>query len=223
MIKRNYLIYSLLIFFLILTGCAYQREKGSGFPEDHGKRHNFSNYRQKGVASWYGPQFHGRPTASGEAYNMYAYTAAHRILPFQSKVRITNLKNKKKVVVRINDRGPFVKNRIIDLSYAAAKQLKMIGPGTAPVLLQTLSTQQENPLPSRYYIQTGSFLKLSNAQKMLTNLKRQGYKNSRLNKVTIEGLTYWRCQAGIFFSLDSAKQALARLQRKVPASFIVAD
>ena len=90
-------------------------------------------YREDGVASWYGRDFHGKTTANGERYNMYAMTAAHKLLPLGTKVRVTHLRNGKSIVVRVNDRGPFVGDRIIDLSYASAKELGMIGTGTARV------------------------------------------------------------------------------------------
>jgi rare lipoprotein A len=93
---------------------------------------------QTGIASWYGPGFHGRPTASGEIYDQYAMTAAHQTLPHGTRLRVTNLTNERAVIVRINDRGPFVDDRIIDLSYTAARQLDMIGPGTVPVRLEVL-------------------------------------------------------------------------------------
>jgi rare lipoprotein A len=93
---------------------------------------------QKGIASYYADKFHGRKTANGEVFNMHAMTAAHRALPFNSRVRVTNLDNGKTVIVRINDRGPFVKGRIIDLSYGAARVIGMIGPGTAQVRLEVL-------------------------------------------------------------------------------------
>jgi rare lipoprotein A len=93
---------------------------------------------QEGVASWYGKEFQGRPTASGERFDMHDLTAAHRTLPFGARVQVTNLENGKSVVVRINDRGPNTKGRLIDLSYAAAKQLDMIGAGTAKVRIQVL-------------------------------------------------------------------------------------
>jgi len=99
----------------------------------------FPESETEGIASWYGPNFHGRRTASGEIYNMYDYTAAHKTLPLGTYVRVINLENGKSVVVRINDRGPFVKNRIIDLSYAAAKKIDMIDKGTARVKLQIIS------------------------------------------------------------------------------------
>jgi len=93
---------------------------------------------QEGIASWYGQEFQGRPTASGERFDMHALTAAHRTLPFGARVQVTNLENGKSVVVRINDRGPNQKGRLIDLSYAAAKQLDLIGTGTAKVRIQVL-------------------------------------------------------------------------------------
>lgn len=96
---------------------------------------------QKGVASWYGPGFHGKKTASGEVYDMHSLTAAHNILPLHSWVRVTNLDNGEDVVVKINDRGPFVDDRVIDLSLSAAKKLGMVGPGTVPVRVSVLSVK----------------------------------------------------------------------------------
>ena len=93
---------------------------------------------QQGIASWYGPGFHGRRTSSGEIYDQFDLTAAHQTLPHGTRVRVTNLTNNRSVLVRINDRGPFVDDRIIDLSYAAARQIEMIGPGTAPVRIEVL-------------------------------------------------------------------------------------
>ncbi len=91
-----------------------------------------------GYASWYGPGFHGRRTASGEIFNMYDYTAAHRTLPFGTRVKVTNLKNGRSVIVRINDRGPARKNRIIDLSYQAAKKIGMIRDGIVKVRVEVI-------------------------------------------------------------------------------------
>ena len=96
-------------------------------------------YFQKGTASWYGKLFHGKETASGKNYDMYAYTAAHRSLPLGSKVRVVNLQNGKDIVVKINDRGPYIKNRIIDLSYSAAKSLGIIDGGIQDVTIEVLS------------------------------------------------------------------------------------
>jgi rare lipoprotein A len=101
-----------------------------------------SNFKQSGRASWYGKRFNGRKTASGERYNMHAMTAAHKTLPLASYVRVTNTSNQKSVVVKINDRGPYVRGRVIDLSYAAARELGLQTAGTARVQIQGL-TQEE--------------------------------------------------------------------------------
>ncbi len=97
-----------------------------------------SHYEEKGVASWYGKAFHKKRTSSGERYNMYKMTAAHKTLPLSTYVLVTNLKNGRQVVVKVNDRGPFVYNRLIDLSYAAAKKLGMVGRGTAQVTVKAV-------------------------------------------------------------------------------------
>lgn len=94
--------------------------------------------KASGIASWYGPDFHGKKTSNGEIYNMHAFTAAHKTLPMNTMLRVTNLKNNRQVVVRVNDRGPFVSNRIIDLSRSAANKIDMIGAGTAPVMLEVI-------------------------------------------------------------------------------------
>ncbi len=101
---------------------------------------------QEGIASWYGPGFHGRRTASGEIYNQYDLTAAHQTLPHGTRVRVINLTNGRSVWVRINDRGPFVDDRIIDLSYTAARRIEMIGPGTAAVRIEVLGHGSDEPV-----------------------------------------------------------------------------
>lgn len=104
-------------------------------------------YDKKGIASWYGPDFQGKRTSSGETYDMYAMTAAHKTLPIPTYVEVTNLANGKKVVVRVNDRGPFAKDRIIDLSYIAALKLGIVGHGTARVRVRALTTPEKKHLP----------------------------------------------------------------------------
>jgi len=108
-----------------------------------GKRYytlkNSHHYNEVGTASWYGTKFHTRKTSSGERYNMLSMTAAHKTLPLPTYVEVTNLKNKRKVIVKINDRGPFASNRIIDLSYVAAKKLGMLGHGTTKVRVKAIS------------------------------------------------------------------------------------
>ena len=113
------------------------------FYEVFGKRYyvmeSSYGYKEQGVASWYGKKFHGKPTSSGEIYNMHLMTAAHKSLPLPTDVRVTNLQNGRSVIVKVNDRGPFVGNRIIDMSYAAAHRLDMTTDGTALVKVEALS------------------------------------------------------------------------------------
>lgn len=116
-----------------------------------------------GLASWYGEDFHGKLTSNMEIYNMNDMTAAHKTLPFGTRVIVTNLNNNKSVTVRINDRGPFVEGRDIDLSYAAAKVLGMIGPGVVPVTIEVLKNLSPRQSSLKYSIQIGSFSKKTNA------------------------------------------------------------
>jgi rare lipoprotein A len=106
-----------------------------------------NQYDQVGIASWYGPGFHGKLTSTREVYDMYKMTAAHKTIPLGAVVRVTNLKTNQSVVVRINDCGPFVEPRIIDMSYASAKELDMIGPGTIKVGIKII--QLPDPLPEK--------------------------------------------------------------------------
>jgi rare lipoprotein A len=138
-------------------------------------------YLERGVASWYGPTFHGESTSNGEKYDMYGMTAAHKTLPLPCYARVTNLKNGKSVVVRINDRGPFVANRLIDLSYSAAVKLDMLKEGTTLVEVKALTVQEPDNLtrsaetpPPALYVQVGAFADQSNAQRVLDRLKTGG-------------------------------------------------
>ncbi len=128
---------------------------------------------QTGIASWYGGEFHGKPTSSREVYDMNDLTAAHNTLPLGTYVAVTNLNNDRSVVVRINDRGPFVKNRVIDLSYAAARALDMIGPGTAPVRIEVLTDISPPQAALSFSVQTGSFINKVNAEAMSRELARE--------------------------------------------------
>jgi len=128
---------------------------------------------QTGIASWYGGEFHGKRTSSREVYDMNDLTAAHNTLPLGTFVAVINLNNGQSVVVRINDRGPFVKNRVIDLSYAAARALDMIGTGTAPVRIEVLADISPPLAVLRFSVQTGSFIRRANAEAMRKDLARQ--------------------------------------------------
>jgi rare lipoprotein A len=138
-------------------------------------------YLERGVASWYGPTFHGGNTSSGEPYDMYGMSAAHKTLPLPTYVRVTNLKNGRSVVVRINDRGPFVANRLIDLSYSAAAKLDMIREGTTLVEVRALTpgvpdvlTRSAQAPPPALYVQAGAFGDPQNAQRLLARLQAAG-------------------------------------------------
>lgn len=125
-------------------------------------------YVEEGVASWYGPTFNGHRTSDGEIYDMHDFTAAHRTLPFNAVVRVTNMTNGLQTQVRINDRGPFVANRIIDLSLSAAKALEMVGPGTAQVRLEMMSGP--DPETGFFAVQVGAFQMQENADRLRAQL-----------------------------------------------------
>ncbi len=134
-------------------------------------------YRETGTASWYGRKFHGRSTSSGEPYDMYELTAAHKELPLPSYARVKNLENGREIIVRINDRGPFHGDRIIDLSYAAAAQLGFLDNGTAKVRVETIATgtaRSDNPANPALYLQTGAFSNARNARGLAKRLEEMG-------------------------------------------------
>ena len=132
-----------------------------------------NGYHARGLASWYGTKFHSRRTSSGEDYDMYALTAAHKTLPIPTYVRVKNLSNGREAIVRVNDRGPFHSGRIIDLSYAAAAKLGLLPKGTAPVEIQALSTTTHGKAHvARYYLQAGAFNTMSLAQALKNKLSK---------------------------------------------------
>ncbi len=146
---RKLLPFAILLVFL--SSCSLRHVVQTGYYPYPVMQSVQPGYTQEGIASWYGPNFHGKRTADGEIYNMYAHTAAHKTLPFNTIVRVINLNNGRSTIVRINDRGPFVKNRIIDLSYAAARDLGMIGTGTAPVKIVVLGNAKSYNTQSNNY------------------------------------------------------------------------
>jgi rare lipoprotein A len=122
-------------------------------------------YTEEGVASWYGIPFHGRAAADGEIYDMETLVAAHRLMPFNTWLRVTNLANNKSVNVRVIDRGPFIDGRIIDLSKAAARQIDLLGPGTGRVRLQVIAAPADIPANDFYAVQVGAFSVYANAER----------------------------------------------------------
>jgi rare lipoprotein A len=164
---------------------------------------------QTGIPSWYGPGFHGRPTASGVIYDQHELTAAHQTLPLGTRVMVTNLQNGRSTEVTINDRGPFVKDRIIDLSYAAAQALGMVGPGTIPVRVEVISPEVRS-IRSRldYTLQAGSFADLENARKLVGRLTRSYSDAKQISIVPFESResVYYRVQLGTFSSRSRAEE-----------------
>ncbi len=178
---------------------------------------------QRGVASWYGRPYHGRRTSNGEIYDMNKMTAAHLALPFDTWVQVTNLDNGRATQVRINDRGPFVKNRIIDISRAAAEAIAMIGPGTARVRLKIIKgpksgSSAQGSVARRSVVQIGSFRQRSRADSVAAEVRRLGY------EVDLETA---RASGGVVFRVlvapqkgGSAEAALRRLRREGFQGFV---
>lgn len=181
-------------------------------------------YKERGVASWYGPNFHAKSTSNGDPYDMYAMTAAHKTLPIPSYVRVTNLGNGRSVVLRVNDRGPFVDNRIIDLSYTAAWKLDMLRSGTAFVEVEALlpgqpavvAAQIAPPPPPPlaatrgWYVQAGAFAVEDNAVRLVARLKAAGIADVTLRNPGRDG-TLWRVRIGPVADVAAYDQMISRL------------
>jgi rare lipoprotein A len=175
-------------------------------------------YLERGVASWYGPTFHGGNTSSGEPYDMYAMTAAHKTLPLPCYARVTNLRNGRSVVVRINDRGPFVANRLIDLSYSAATKLDMVRDGTTLVEVRTLTASVPDVLtrasaqpPPALYVQAGAFADQQNAQRLLARLQAAGLERAFIALPLQNGAHLYRVRLGPVESVAQFDELTARL------------
>ena len=173
-------------------------------------------YVERGVASWYGPDFHGIRTSTGEPYDMYTMTAAHRTLPLPAYARVTNLRNGRSIVVRINDRGPFKSNRIIDVSYAAALKLDMIRQGTTPVEVRALEADGPAPPPptlaaAGIYAQAGAFAVEDNGRRLRDRLAASGIDNVVLRAEQTGGRTAYRVRIGPIASVADFDALVARL------------
>ena len=208
--------------------------------EVNGKRYqpipSADGYVEKGLASWYGKKFHGRKTSNGETYDMYAMTAAHKTLPMNVHLKVTNLENGRSTVVRVNDRGPFVRSRIIDLSYSAANELGVVGPGTAPVRIEALgyrnktqtsaTPQYSQPVSYEvgpFMVQVGAFTVKGNADRLAVRLKSQ-YGSSALVEGWVNGQKFYRVRVGLYASMALAGDALMQIETNgYPSSFIVAQ
>jgi len=203
----------LIVFSLYLISCSSSKE--------------FSEYEnvegvliEDGIASWYGSDFHGKSTASGETYNKNEMTAAHRTLPFNSIVRVINKENNKSVIVRINDRGPYMKDRIIDLSQKAAQNIDMISAGSAQVELRLLSKTTSPNMPRdikvpHYSVQVGSFKNKNDAINVSS-----GIIDSRVVGVMVNGEKYYRIYVGLFTDKNEAAELMNELKSKGIDGFV---
>jgi rare lipoprotein A len=189
------------------------------------------SYREQGTASWYGKKFHGQKTSSGEVYDMYGMTAAHRTLPIPSYARVTNLANGKSVVIRINDRGPFHSERIIDLSYAAAYKLGYVTAGSARVEVESVGATTAETKPqvaeakpqvaegkpqeaTGTYIQVGAFSVRENAEDLRARMMRELAGLSEAVQVLLVG-NLWRLQVGPYRSSDDARPVAQRIETEL--------
>jgi rare lipoprotein A len=174
-------------------------------------------YAERGIASWYGPGFHAATTSNGERYDMYAMTAAHKTLPLPSYVQVTNLRNGRSVVVRVNDRGPFKDGRIIDVSYAAASKLGMLRDGTTFVEVRALTPVQKTspppaPTPAPLYVQAGAFTTEANASRLLAQLRDAGVTQTFVRADQLEGQPLYRVRIGPIPSVGEFDRIVARLR-----------
>ncbi len=213
----------------------YEAPSRYGNPESYvvyGQRYHLldssEGYVARGVASWYGTKFHGRRTSSGEAYDMYAMTAAHKTLPIPTYAEITNLDNGKRIVVKINDRGPFVKNRLIDLSYVAARKLGITARGTGRVEVRTISVGANTSVPvkpqapanittaatdtaSNLYLQVGLFRDRGNAEQLRNKLAAMTLPAIHVSTDTSAAQTLYRVRIGPLSAEAEAEQLIERL------------
>ncbi|MGC8502311.1 septal ring lytic transglycosylase RlpA family protein [Desulfurella sp.] len=203
-----------LVIFLVsfyMQSCSYIPFVSST-PSIHPMKSVNVGYTEEGLASWYGPKFQGQLTASGEIFDMYKLTAASRTLPLDVYARVTNLNNNYSTVVKINDRGPFVQNRILDLSYEAAKQLGMLQAGVVPVRITVVSPNYYLLAANeKFTIQVGAFTDFKNA------FNYRNYLSSYFKTVYISSffdgkVTYYRVRVGIF---DNQQQAQIYAQNAV--------
>jgi len=199
------------------------------FYEVRGQRYYVMNdatdYRESGVASWYGTKFHGRRTSSGEPYDMYAMTAAHKTLPLPSYVRVTHRGNGRSVVVRVNDRGPFIGDRVIDLSYAAAVRLGMHHEGTAPVDVEIITPRQALaprsgtqlasgtvPAPAASWLQVGAFSTEENAARLQARLVENGIDDVVLSPQQRARQRIYRVRIGPLTAIDEIERTLEQVR-----------
>lgn len=208
---------SLVLCFWLLVSCSSPAPKPTYFPGYP------IGYVERGIASWYGPGFHGNKTANGERYDMHKMTAAHRTLPLGSVAVVRSTSTGRQVTVRINDRGPFAKGRVMDLSLAGAQALGMIGHGTDQIELRVVGFQGRTVDMGFLRVQIGSFAEQQNALKLLQQAQRV-YSRGRIQTVDLPDGRRYRVQVGEFRTEAQAESAALRLESDLSVqSFVFRD
>lgn len=246
-------LYLLIASLLLLVSCAPPHIK----PQEHEKKHpgpatqrpyviagkkyypvpSAQGYQETGIASWYGKKFHGRKTSNGEIYDMHAETAAHKTLPMGTMLLVKNLENGRNTVVRINDRGPFVKGRIIDLSYTSAQEIGLVQNGTAKITITALGevitkSKKTSSAPvelkhkdfnkGQFYVQVGAFEHLENARKLARTFANLGRKVI-IQQFPAAGIQLYRVMVFASTTLDIAKRYEGYLEKNgFPYALIIA-
>ena len=217
-IRFGWICTGILITVLVVSACVPTRweqpawpdgeartEKDNTYYEVFGKRYvvlqSSYDYKERGVASWYGNKFHGNPTASGEIYDMYAMTAAHRTLPLPTYVKVKALDTGQEIIARVNDRGPFMGGRIIDLSFMAAKKLGIVARGTAKVEVTAITPADSSGVRSkspvnRIFLQAGSFRLPGNAETLQRRLVAAGLRSTEVIEARVNKTLYYRVRVG---------------------------
>lgn len=226
----------LALSFLVITACGTVKKSSSNSISNTNTRTNATpsmpvgmspdasdkefEALESGVASWYGPQFDGKLTANGEVYDMTGITAAHRTLPFGTVLLVENLDNGRTVTVRVNDRGPFAKDRIIDLSKGAAEIVDMIGPGTARVRLYLIEGDLKNSRVTdlkvaNFTVQLGSYKDRATAERLQSQIS-----GSRVEKLDVRGEMFYRVYYGIYQDTNKAEEDMRKLRSRGFEGFV---
>ncbi|HJL79597.1 MAG: septal ring lytic transglycosylase RlpA family protein [Gammaproteobacteria bacterium] len=220
---------------ILNDACTIKRDKRQRYKID-GKRYrtlsSSQGYKKRGIASWYGSDFDGKQTACGEEYDMYDFTAAHKTLPLPSYVKVQNLRNGKTVIVKVNDRGPFVDDRLIDLSYAAAKKIEMLDSGTSPVRIYAVSEAEAanffkkndksifsislfekivNRNKRSITLQVGAFSSLDGASSLKKKIESLGVKNVFISAARSKRKTFHRVRVGPVKTTKEYEEAIRKL------------